>query len=129
MWYRIAKEGVASGAIKTKPDISQDMIKFLLDQGRSIDEFYINSKLDQSEIWDSLNNGARYPTKEPLPIYQTLEDQLEDRHYEEDTVNMLQVEKGKGGMYMKNGEGFTQYNSGKTPTVFYDNLPFNKTLV
>ena len=95
MWYRIAKEGVASGAIKTKPDISQDMIKFLLDQGRSIDEFYINSKLDQSEIWDSLNNGARYPTEEPLPIYQTLEDQLEDRHYEEDTVNMLQVEKGK----------------------------------
>jgi hypothetical protein len=43
---------------------------------------------------------------------------------------MLQVEKGKGGMSMKNGEGTIQYNSGKgDPSVFYDNLPSNKTLV
>lgn len=130
MWYRIAKDSIGGGAIKTKPDITQDMVKFLLDQGRNLDEFYINSKVEQSEAWDTLNNGASYPADEQLPIYQTLEDQLEDRHYEEDSINMLQVEKGKGGMRLKDGNGLVQYNSGKgMPSVFVDNLPFNKTLV
>lgn len=130
MWYKFAKSETGETAVKTQPDISGDMIKFLLDQGRDLDEFYIDSKTKQSEIWESLTEDVRYPENEPLPIYQTLEDQLEERHSEEDTVNMLQVEKGKGGMRLKNGEGIYQYNSGKgMPSIFYDNLPFNETWV
>ena len=33
MWYRIAKDGIGGGVIKSqKPEMSGEMIKFLLDQ-------------------------------------------------------------------------------------------------
>ena len=133
MWYRIAKDGIGGGVIKSqKPEMSGEMIKFLLDQGRSLDDFYVNFKTNQSQLWEKVvQNVPQSDIDSNDPRFQTLKSQLENgRHYEEDSTNMLQVEKGKGGMSMKNGEGVTQYNSGKgDPSVFYDNLPSNKSLV
>lgn len=118
------------GAVKNKPDVTVDMANFLLDQGKALDLFYVDSKKKQGDMWRSVNTGEKYQEEEQDPRLQTLEDQLEERHYEEDSTNMLQSEKGNGGMYMKNGEGTYQYNSGKgMPSIFYDNLPANQTWV
>ena len=92
----------------------------------------MNFKTNQSQLWEKVvQNVPQSDIDSNDPRFQTLQSQLENgRHYEEDSTNMLQVEKGKGGMSMKNGEGVTQYNSGKgDPSVFYDNLPSNKSLV
>lgn len=130
MWYKLAKSGAESVPTKKEPDVTEDMLEFLLDQGKGLDNFYINSKIQQSDLFKSLTTGEEYPENEPLPIYQTLEDQLEERHSKGVPVNEQSFEKGKGGMRFKNGEGIFQYNSGKgMPSVFYDDLPFNKTLV
>jgi hypothetical protein len=66
------------------------------------------------------------------PAFTSMEEQLEATRH--DTVdrepnNMLQAEKGKGGMTMLNGNGVPQYASGKGAPMFYDNLPSNRTLV
>jgi hypothetical protein len=61
-----------------------------------------------------------------------MEEQLEaTRHQgvDREPNNMLQAEKGSGGMSMLNGEGVPQYASGKGARMFYDNLPSNQTLV
>jgi hypothetical protein len=66
------------------------------------------------------------------PAFTSMEEQLEATRH--DTVdrepnNMLQAEKGNGGMAMFNGKGVPQYASGKGARMFYDNLPSNQTLV
>ena len=66
------------------------------------------------------------------PAFTSMEEQLEATRH--DTVdrepnNMLQAEKGNGGMTLLNGRGATQYASGKGAPMFYDNLPSNQTLV
>lgn len=66
------------------------------------------------------------------PSFTSLEEQLEaTRHNTVDSEpnNMLQAEKGNGGMTMLNGSGVAQYASGKGARMFYDNLPSNQTLV
>ena len=66
------------------------------------------------------------------PGFTSMEEQLEATRH--DTVdrepnNMLQAEKGNGGMTLLNGRGAVQYASGKGAPMFYDNLPSNQTLV
>lgn len=133
MWYRTAKDGFGGGVTRSpKPELTDEMVKFLLEQGRSIDDFYVNTKENQAQMWQMVNNVNPQPEAETNdPRFQTIQEQLSNgRHYEEDSINMLQREKGNGGMRMKNGEGFTQYSSGKgDPSIFVDNLPSNKTLV
>ena len=66
------------------------------------------------------------------PTFTSIEEQLEaTRHQSVDREpnNMLQAEKGNGGMSMLNGQGVPQYASGKGARMFYDNLPSNQTLV
>ena len=66
------------------------------------------------------------------PAFTSMEEQLEaTRHQgvDREPNNMLQAEKGSGGMTMLNGNGVPQYASGKGARMFYDNLPSNQTLV
>ena len=66
------------------------------------------------------------------PAFTSMEEQLEATRHEtvdREPNNMLQAEKGSGGMTMLNGNGVPQYASGKGARMFYDNLPSNQTLV
>ena len=80
----------------------------------------------------SATEARRHSPYHTNPAFTSIEEQLEaTRHHsvESETNNMLQAEKGKGGMTMLNGEGVPQYASGKGARMFYDNLPSNQTLV
>lgn len=63
------------------------------------------------------------------PLFSNLESQLNKIRSDEDPAGMPDVEKGQGGMYMKNGEGTTQYASGKGAPMFQDNFPSDKQLI
>jgi hypothetical protein len=62
------------------------------------------------------------------PLFSNLESQLEEIRTGEDPLG-ISVEKGQGGMYMKNGEGTYQYSSGKGAPMFQDNFPSSKQLI
>ena len=67
------------------------------------------------------------------PTVTTLEEQLEaTRHDTVDSVpnNMQQAEKGKGGEFLLNGNGYPQRAKGYgNPAIFMDNLSSIKTMV
>lgn len=63
------------------------------------------------------------------PLFSNIETQLDQIRSDENPVGMIDIEKGQGGMYMKNGEGVTQYSSGKGAPMFQDNFPSNKQLI
>lgn len=63
------------------------------------------------------------------PLFSNIESQLDLIRSDDDPVGVPDVEKGKGGMYMKNGEGVYQYSSGKGAPMFQDNFPSDKQLI
>ena len=67
------------------------------------------------------------------PTFTTLEEQLDaTRHDTVDSVpnNMQQAEKGKGGEFLLNGNGYPQRAKGYgNPAIFMDNLSSIKTMV
>lgn len=63
------------------------------------------------------------------PLFSNIESQLNEIRSDEDPVGMPDIEIGQGGMYMKNGEGVTQYSSGKGAPMFQNNFPSSKQLI
>lgn len=131
-----------------------ELVKILKDLNISDEEFCAMPEEAQKSIWDILvtkndtnlynsvndsdtpgfdaTEARRHSPHHTNPTETTLEEQLEATRH--DTVNntpnnMLQREKGNGGMFLLNGAGAAQYASGKGGRLFYDNLPSNITLV
>jgi hypothetical protein len=93
-----------------------------------------SSLIEQAEkFYPEIQNNSKELNIRPNPTFITIEEQLEStRHDTVDNVpnNMLQAEKGRGGMFLFNGNGAPQYASGKgDPSLFMDNLPSTMTLV
>jgi hypothetical protein len=93
-----------------------------------------SSLIEQPEkFYPEIQNNSKELNIRPNPTFITIEEQLEStRHDTVDNVpnNMLQAEKGRGGMFLFNGNGAPQYASGKgDPSLFMDNLPSTMTLV
>ena len=91
-----------------------------------------NSYEDSDTPGFDATEARRHSPYHTNPAFTSMEEQLEATRH--DTVdrepnNMLQAEKGNGGMTMLNGRGIPQYASGKGARMFYDNLPSNQTLV
>jgi hypothetical protein len=116
MWYKIAFEN------NTQIESNLSLIEQSEKLGVIPEKFYpeIQKTLKELNI-------------RPNPTFTTIEEQLEStRHDTVDNVpnNMLQAEKGRGSMYLFNGNGAPQYASGKgDPSLFMDNLPSTMTLV
>ena len=131
-----------------------ELMKILKDLGITDDEYCAMPDQQQKLIWDILvtkndtnlynsvndsdtpgfdaTEARRHSPYHPNPSFTTLEEQLEaTRHDSVDNVpnNMQQAEKGRGGMYLFNGNGYPQYASGKGDPIFYDNLPAAQRLV
>lgn len=136
-------------------ELRPELVKILKDLGISVDQYcnlpdqskkYIWDVLvykDDTNLYNSVNDSdspgleaseaRRHSPFHTNPAFTTLEEQLEaTRHNTVDNVpnNMLQAEKGRGGMHLLNGAGAVQYATGKgDPSFFMDNLPSNITLV
>ena len=65
---------------------------------------------------------------EMAPLFISLESQL-NKIRPEDQLNMNVYQKGKGGIDLYNGEGEYRLKSGKGATMFFDNMPSDKTLI
>jgi len=65
---------------------------------------------------------------EMAPLFTSLESQL-NKIRPEDQLNMNVYQKGKGGIDLYNGEGEYRLKSGKGATMFFDNVPSDKTLI
>ena len=65
---------------------------------------------------------------EMSPLFTSLESQL-NKIRPEDQLNMNVYQKGKGGIDLYNGEGEYRLKSGKGATMFFDNVPSDKTLI
>lgn len=131
-----------------------ELIKILKDLGITDEEYCAMPEQQQKLIWDILvtkndtnlynsvndsdtpgfdaTEARRHSPFHNNPTLTTIEEQLEATRH--DTVdnepnNMQQAEKGRGGMFLFNGNGAPQYASGKGGRLFYDNLPSNQTLV
>jgi hypothetical protein len=63
------------------------------------------------------------------PLFSNIESQLNEIRSDEDPIGTPDIEKGQGGMYMKNGEGVSAYASGKGAPMFQDNFPSDKQLI
>ena len=63
------------------------------------------------------------------PLFSNLESQLNKIRSDDNPAGMTDIEKGQGGMYMKNGEGVSAYASGKGAPMFQDNFPSDKQLI
>ena len=135
-------------------ELRPELVKILKDLGISVDQYCKLPDASKKYIWDILVNkddtnlynsvndsdtpgfdateARRHSPYHPNPTETTLEEQLNaTRHNTVDNEpnNMLQAEKGRGGMFLFNGAGAAQYASGKGARLFYDNLPSNQTLV
>lgn len=135
-------------------ELRPELVKILKDLGVSVEQYCNLPDESKKYIWDILVNkddtnlynsvndsdtpgfdaaeARRHSPYHKNPNETTLEEQLEATRH--DTVdnepnNMLQAEKGRGGMFLLNGSGAAQYASGKGGRLFYDNLPSNQTLV
>jgi len=65
---------------------------------------------------------------EMSPLFTSLESQL-NKIRPEDQLNMNLYQKGKGGIDLLNGEGEYRLKSGNGATMFFDNMPTDKTLI
>jgi hypothetical protein len=65
---------------------------------------------------------------EMSPLYTSLESQLNNIR-PEDQTSMNMYQKGKGGLSLLNGEGEYRLKSGKGATMFFDNMPSDRTLI
>lgn len=63
------------------------------------------------------------------PLFSNIESQLNKIRSDDNPAGMTDVEKGQGGMYMKNGEGVSAYASEKGAPMFQDNFPSDKQLI
>lgn len=136
-------------------ELRPELVKILKDLGISVDQYCNLPEQSKKYIWDVLvykddtnlynsvndsdspgleaSEARRHSPFHTNPAFTTIEEQLEaTRHNTVDNVpnNMLQAEKGRGGMHLLNGSGAVQYATGKgDPSIFMDNLPSNITLV
>ena len=136
-------------------ELRPELVKILKDLGISVDQYCNLPDESKKYIWDVLVNkndtnlynsvndsdtpgfdaaeARRHSPYHSNPTMTTMEEQLEaTRHNTVDNEpnNMLQAEKGRGGMHLLNGNGAPQYATGKgDPSFFMDNLPSNITLV
>ena len=120
---------------------------------KSIHDYYEMNHEQQKEIWDLLvdrphrmnmdNNGQfvvspqsasiearRHSPYHMPPEFTTLEEQLRGSQQENNNVfpnDSNASKKGEGFQHFKNGEGYTQYQSGKQDPKLFGQLPSNQT--
>jgi hypothetical protein len=123
--------GIDPNQYKDLPDHAKKSIWDVI--VHKLDKNTYNSFEDTDTPGMVATQARRHSPYHSNPTETTVENQLEElRHDTIDNVpnNMLQAEKGRGGMTLLNGNGFPQYSSGKgDPSVFMDNLPSTVTLV
>lgn len=98
-----------------------------------LDRNTYNSFEDSDTPGFDAEQARRHSPYHSNPSETTLEEKLEaTRHDTVDNVpnNMQQAEKGKGGEFLFNGNGFPQRAKGYgNPAIFMDNLPSIQTMV
>lgn len=130
-----------------------ELIKLLEDMDLTVDDYCNMTDNVKKSLWDIIINkvdtnlynsvndsdtpvfeaveARRHSDFHDNPEFTPLESQLESARHNtvNEPNNMLQAEKGRGGMFLLNGNGFPQYSSGKGDPIFMDNLPSSKRLV
>jgi hypothetical protein len=142
--------------IKVIPEKFYPELQQVLEEiGMSSEQYHDLPEHAQKSIWDIIVHKLDKNTYNPVndsdtpgldaeqarrhspfhtnPTVTTLEEQLEaTRHDPVDSVpnNMQQAEKGKGGEFLLNGNGYVQRSTGRgNPAIFMDNLSSIKTMV